>query len=335
MGAKKVFFHAGTMKTGSTFIQKFFHDNREAIGFVGLDYPFFSPPRLELPRYANADFLLKEGFDTRYVAERIEASPCNRILISEEGLIGRADVIKSSAFDRFEKTAILYVRLPVDLVASWAGENALPYNFKQMEHASGRGVVPVAEGLVVYCNAYRNLLGKFLDDFAEADDVRLIIREYDFGKFFNGNIIEDIFSLTLPDETLAAARAIYDDYDAKSFNEGKSRKYCDVSALCATVVQSHKVDAAFNQIFVDRIYAGCRSGDEREVIDTLSDAEIETILETLRPVYERLHRLGYGRDRENFATALAPRIYRGERKPYAPVDETEVRLAAAEALVKG
>src|SRR5690348_12441362 len=95
---KTVFFHVGTIKTGSTFIQRFFYDNKKKIKAIGVDYPFFSPPRLDLPRYANADFFLKKGFDTGYVSDMIENSPCDKILISEEGLIGRADIINSEAF---------------------------------------------------------------------------------------------------------------------------------------------------------------------------------------------------------------------------------------------
>lgn len=334
MKNKKVFFHVGTIKTGSTLVQKFFHDNQEAIRALGVDYPYFSPPRLDLPRYANADFLLQEGFNQKYVTDMIAASPCDRILISEEGLLGHTQVLKSPAFDDCEKTAIIYVRKPADLVASWAGENAMPYNFRQKDAASGRGVVHVSEGLAIYCSAYRSMLDTFLNNFAEADDLTLIVREYDFDKFSNHNIVEDILSVILDTNAPTGVRSIWESYENKAANIGKSRKYCDISALCAKIIKSYQLDAAYTRSLVDEVYAACTTGDERKVIDTLSDGEISTILETLQPVYERLHRLGYRSDSENFVRGLAPAVYGSERPPYVPVTEDEVRTIVADILVK-
>lgn len=52
-----IYFHIGTVKTGTSHIQKTLHMNREVFARHDLLYPCIVDPQLHLPRYANAGFL--------------------------------------------------------------------------------------------------------------------------------------------------------------------------------------------------------------------------------------------------------------------------------------
>jgi hypothetical protein len=69
-----VYFHIGSIKTGSTAIQKFCFENRAALLAAGIDYTQFQPPQLHLPRWANADCFLMPEIDADLVRGKISAS---------------------------------------------------------------------------------------------------------------------------------------------------------------------------------------------------------------------------------------------------------------------
>ena len=55
---KTIYFHIGTVKTGSTLIQKMLWENRSILKKFDVNYFDLIPPKLDYPRYANAEFLL-------------------------------------------------------------------------------------------------------------------------------------------------------------------------------------------------------------------------------------------------------------------------------------
>ena len=327
---KHIIFHVGTIKTASTYIQKFLFDNKEQLSSLDVDYILLSPPRLDLPRYANADLILDNDFDVQHVKNLIRASPCRHIIISEEGLMGRPKSIKNEAFAAYSRTAIMYVRPPVDLVASWAAENSLPYNFRQTVGASGRGVVAVTEGIQLYCNIYGRMINSFLDKIEPDEKLKFVIRPYERDQFINGNIIEDFFHTVGLRNELDGLRQVIKNYDLRTANEGRSRKYCDVSAKTAHLVEICALEEIYSQALVNFVSERCASGDDRKVIETLSDAEMETIVGSLEPYYQRLCLKGY-KDKVDLQSLL-PDIYGNGRRAYQPVDDEEIKRAVIEFL---
>ena len=324
---KKVFFHVGTVKTGSTYIQKFLFDNKLLLQEMDVDYLILSPLRLDLPRYANADFILEKGFDKNVVIRAIELSPCKNILISEEGLLARSDVLTHSAFDDFEKTAIMYVRPPVELIASWAGEMSLPYNFWIGSHPSINGIIPVYKAIPRLQWEYHATVENFLDALDLRPDVRLSVRPYVREEFVNGNIIDDFFSVLGVDIPNSMREAI-EKSRATFVNEGRTRKYCDISVLCAQELERYRALAQFGSNLVDYVYDACVSGDDRKILDTLSDAEMQEIYVRLKPTYDRLR----SKDDVFEGAAVLPPGFGHNRAPYQPVNECELRTHVADFL---
>lgn len=98
--AKTIFFHVGSIKTGSTGLQKFCYGNRQALIEKDLDFIQFEPARLDLPRWANADYLLKSSVDSAELPKKLARSPASRILISDEALMPRPHICLSPEQNR-------------------------------------------------------------------------------------------------------------------------------------------------------------------------------------------------------------------------------------------
>lgn len=328
---KRLFFHVGTVKTGSTFIQKFLFDNRRLLHDIDVDYILMSPPRLDLPRYANADFILEHAFDEGVARAEIKQSRCKNILISEEGLAARPDVLTHAAFDSFDRTVILYIRAPVDLIASWAGETSLPYNFWQKKHASMDGITSVERRIPKLQFEYHATLTNLLNALDARPDIRLCIRPYMRDRFVNGGIIDDFFA-ALGISVSDAMRAAVEGARFTVVNEGKTRKYCDIAAAVAEEVERCGAVDQYTYNLVDYVYAACRSGDDRRVIDTLSDEEMQRICAGLMPIYDRLRSRGL--DFHAFDRAMLPMNFGSNRAPYQGVDADEVRSLVADYFSK-
>lgn len=346
---KRIIFHVGTIKTASSYIQQFLFDNKERLSALDVDYILFSPPRVDLPRYANADLIIGNDFDVQHVTNLISASPCRHIIISEEGLMGRPESMKSQAFAAYRRTAIMYVRPPVDLVAAWAAENSRPYNFRYIavpEEASseGEGVLAVTEGnptsmgtcssIGYCCLTYGQMIDGFLNAIEADEKLEFVIRPYEHDQFVSGNILVDFFdAIGLGNKLEAGLLQIIEDYDVKRANESWSRKYCDVSAKTARLVEKFALEEIYGEALVDFVFERCASGDDRKVIETLSDAEMETIFGSLEPYYRRLRLKGY--QREVDLQAMLPDIHGKGRRPYQPVDDEEIKRGVVEFLENG
>ena len=87
--------HAGTVKTGTTYLQKTFYENRAVLERHGVSYPFVFPPDLHLPRYTNAHFLYNRARDAE-ARKAILSAPGRIVLISEEGIFGNVYHLRHS-----------------------------------------------------------------------------------------------------------------------------------------------------------------------------------------------------------------------------------------------
>src|SRR5579871_1098747 len=195
-----VYFHIGSMKTGSIALQKFCYLNRDALLGAGVDYIQFQRPQLELPRWSNGFFLLQNDFDADAVNKKIEESSAKSILISEEGMISKPLIWQNPVFRKMRRVIILYLRNSVELVASWASENSLPYNFSQTEHSSGRGVVSVDEGLDTWTKEYRGILFRAYLAFKDDPELEVIVRPFPPDNPKKENLVQGFLKLLgIPD----------------------------------------------------------------------------------------------------------------------------------------
>lgn len=124
---RKVIIHAGMHKTGTSYIQNAIYDNREKLRPLGFYYPetglVKSNPQVGFRHFPLKVSLTEEresALSLRLLKEEIEASGCDRIVISYEGFLN-ADLPAETllnGFAEYDLRVIAYVRSPVDYIES-------------------------------------------------------------------------------------------------------------------------------------------------------------------------------------------------------------------------
>jgi hypothetical protein len=327
---KSVFFHVGTVKTGSTAIQSHLWKNHDQLLGLGIDYLQIRPPRLDLPRYANADFLLDPDTSFDEVQRLLDGSHADQIVISEEGLWGNPRLILHPVFEHHEKTIVIYLRNSADLIASWAAENAEPYNALVDPPADfppvfQSGPLPIDVGIeqcrYFYAKIFREFF-IFLDGFL-ATGGRLVVRPFERDQLLDHDVVSDFLHLfgtwekCLPNESLRR--------DPTLVNPSRSRKFCDVSAIVWKILQARGDAEFYDLALVDAVHAACRSGDDRPVVATLPDELLSAIEEEFRFV-ERELSLRSSHAGQDILARKIPSVFGDSRPSLAPVDEEEVHV---------
>jgi hypothetical protein len=328
--SKSIIFHVGTVKTGSTAIQRYLWENRDQLLAHGVDYLQVTPPQLHLPRYANADFLFDENTRFDEVQRLIDTSPADRIVISEEGLWGRPRVILNPAFEGYEKTVVIYLRNSADLIASWAAENSEPYNAlvvppKDLPPGFLSGPLPINVGLDQCRFYYGKIFSEFfvfLDSFLAAGG-HIVVRPFETDRLIGRDATLDFLDVLKvhPAEDQNADQK----RDLIKVNPSRSRKFCDVSAAAWKLVQARGDEEFYGLALVEAVYAACRSGDDRPVVATLPDELLESIEEEFRFVEPELSARSAQAGQDILARKM-PSVFGQDRPPLAPIDEREVEL---------
>ncbi len=325
---KTIYFHVGTVKTGSTLIQKVLWENKNLLEKFNFHYYNQIEPKLSYPRYANAEMLLdpEVKLSDKEINKYIQNVEADNIIISEEGLWANIDMIFNKAFDGFEKKIILYVRKPVDLIAAWASENAEPYNAIQKLHASGIGAVPVSEGIEYFTNRYVAIFKSFFQALSD-QEISIIVRPYDRKQFENQDIFRDFLSI------LGIKSNIF--LEDKEFkvtniaNASRTRKFCDISTTTWEIMQEHKMTNKYSLELVEFIYNKCKSGDDRPVVETIDDKTILKIDENLKFIEETISR-DYLNGKKLFDNSLPECLGNKNRLPYQPVLRDEIEKLISE-----
>jgi hypothetical protein len=334
---KSIIFHVGTVKTGSTAIQHHLWKNRDQLRSLGIDYLQVTPPRLDLPRYANADFLFDPDTKFDEVHRLIDESPSDRIVISEEGLWGNPRSILHPVFEGHEKTIVIYLRNSADLIASWAAENAEPYNVMIDPPADFppdflSGPLPIDIG-IEQCRYFYGKIFEgffvFLDGFL-ATGGHLVVRPFEKHQLYGHDVVSDFLNLLGARHKDQSGGGPED--DPIIVNPSRSRKFCDVSTLVWKTVQSRGEQAFYNLSLVEAVYTACRSGDDRPVVATLPDELIASIYEEFRFVESALS-LRSANTGKDILVRKIPSVFGHSRPSLVPVDERELNLLVKHELL--
>lgn len=319
--AKTIFFHIGTVKTGSTYLQRTMWEDRALLESLGVTYLGVTPPALHLPRWANADFLDDPALhDT--ARRLIEEAPADRILISEEGWFARPELIAHPLFDGFDKRVIVYIRRPAELVAAWAAENAEPYNAIVERHGSGRGPVAFERGIEDFAREYADAMRKCFRQFDALGPEMVTVRPFEREALRGGDLLTDFLSVLGIDAATFRARASAD--PDRVINPTRSRKFCDVSTLLWERYRGRDEQADYGLALVERVVERCDSGDPRPPVETLTDAEILRLTEELAFVETEIASRGLVPG--SLFLSRFPAVYGREREPYRPVSVREAEL---------
>ena len=324
---KKVLFHAGSPKTATTSIQRFLLQNRERLLQYNIDYVDFGPPRVG--RYTNADPFLFGELGKRQsddVQRMIDASPCDNIIISDEELFCDPSIFRHPVFSPYKVEVLFYLRPPVDLVASWAGEFSRPYNhfhsIREGSTCSLGELVSVEDGIKRTTEFYKNKLSNFINFFEINKDIRLILRPFDKSKLKHENIISDFLNCIGVDQDqindILKSENLHDD------NKSQNRKFLDIASISIKLLSFLGLEHYYDELVVYEIDKLCLSGDVRSVINTLSDDQMFEIYNELISLYERIL-ANKAFKFEGFSAPLLPKQYGQTRHDYVPVDMAEVR----------
>ncbi|PYE91314.1 hypothetical protein C8J35_1582 [Rhizobium sp. PP-F2F-G38] len=309
---KTIYFHIGTVKTGTTFIQKFCHENADFLAENNLAYPHITPPQLHLPRYANAAFLW-DPTSFEPAKEHLNQLKQSRILISEEGLMGSPSQINLPVFDDFEKKVILYLRPAADVITAWATEKCKPYNAAIEVIDDQQGLFSFEKGLLRMMHDYIICMDKVVSVLSNLNDDDVFVRPFERSQYKGGSVLHDfveIFDVKLPF------------YESAAFNKSPSRKYCDISHMVWRILRDLGAPDFYNYSVVERVYRECRSGDDRPALETLPDATMEKLC--LRLQYFETHFSSrYLNGRPLFKERF-PKAYGLKRDAYSPPDLYEV-----------
>jgi hypothetical protein len=319
--SKTIYFHIGTVKTGSTYLQKLMWENREIFQEFGLCYLRVTPPALQLPRYANGDFLHDASLHTR-ARTLIEDSKCDNILISDEGISGYPDLVNLPMFDGFNKRIIIYLRQPAQLIAAWAAESAEPYNAFIHHNLGQQGPMYFEAGLTFFERSYAEMLRRCFTVFEALGQGNVLIRPYQKEMLQDGDLLTDFLSIFEIDSNKLTQR-LHTDIRV-NINQTKSRHFIDISYLVwKRLREAGRLDK-YSFELVTEIAAKCKSGDHRHPIETMSDATISRLCKNLEFVETEVSKLQIANG--PFFLNRLPEIYGREREPYIPIDAGELEL---------
>lgn len=316
-----VYIHIGTIKTGTTYIQKTFYENASLFEKFGVSYPYVFPPALNLPRYTNADFTTDRSRDD-LARELIAGSKSPSVLISEEGIFSTLQRLKHPAFEGMRKKLILYVRRPADLLGAWAAEASEPYTAWVQGYHDASGPTPISKGIDIWSYEYECVIRNFIELAEELGPDDIVVRPFDRASFKNGNLLDDFLDcIGIDPEKL---RADPEFRDPGVTNVSRSRKFYDISAASWELMGKPNQPGDYNWTLVNDLASLCQSGDDRSVIETLDDALIEKISDRFSFFEEFLSKKFFG-GKPLFPDRY-PSIYGKEREPYRAVDLREIQL---------
>ena len=319
---KTIYFHIGTVKTGSTLIQKMLWANKDILKKFDINYFDLVSPKLKYPRFANAEFLLDDEVDVSGsdIEQYLDELDVSSTIISEEGLWANLKVINNSVFSKYKKIIILYVRKPSEVIASWASENAEPYNATQKMASSGIGVVPISTGIEEFTTRYSRIFQNFFNTIDQIECVEVVVRPYERIQFHNHDVFCDFLKILHinPSEFFESE----DLHLVQTANQSQTRKFCDISYTVWEIMKKAKMEYKYNLEAVTDIYENCKSGDERPVIDTLDDECIKKISDELEFIEHEISRRFL--DGMQLFENRMPSVYKKNRSQYQPISMDEV-----------
>lgn len=188
IGAKKIYFHIGISKTGTTTIQKYLNENTDFLESIGVRYICSGRSR-GTESHQRLARIYKQGLDSAGVIQEIRQeianSKCHSFIISSEMFEGLSDEgisrIKRD-FCGFNLVLVVYLRYQDQAISSM-------YNEMVKKHACN-----VSFSDYVLTTPRKDLLfyGKMLDRWARFLGKKNIrVRVFDPSSFYRGDLIQD------------------------------------------------------------------------------------------------------------------------------------------------
>ncbi|MBR1219681.1 hypothetical protein JQ557_16865 [Bradyrhizobium sp. U87765 SZCCT0131] len=320
----RAYIHIGPVKTGSTYIQKTFYENARVFEKFGISYPYVFPPALDLPRYTNADFMWDHSRNDE-AKRKLRRLP--KVVISEEGLFFRPWSLRHPALDGLPTKFVLYVRRPADLILSWVAEFAEPYNAVVPSLPNVCGPLSIEEGIEVLSRHYEEGIWRFISFAAGAfGELDVDVRIFDRDSFVDNDLLSDFLHCIGVDAK--AVRAHPEFMEVGRLNEAASRKFCDVSYVAWEALGRPADTTSYDLSLIEEITARYDGGDDRSVIETVSDETIDAITQRFK-FFENFLSDVFLSGAPVFKNRY-PRIYGKPREPYRAIESDKIVALAKE-----
>ncbi|MCU7828661.1 MAG: hypothetical protein KZQ85_06290 [Candidatus Thiodiazotropha sp. (ex Myrtea sp. 'scaly one' KF741663)] len=293
---KNLYIHIGAPKTGSSSIQLFMSKNYEFLKKkYGLLYPSIDniPNRKEVNgKIFNDLALVKEFIELSYKSE------CNDIVLSEEILFfeGGYDFFEYLSKNNYIIKIVVYIRNSAEYLSSLWAEHFKLYNLKI-------NIKPIEAFL--QNNRYELNLSRLFDYASLFGDESIIIRPYEGIEGFD--VVKDflsIFNISKSDEFI--------EVNKEERNISVTRKYCDIVNYLKVTSRSNNYSSEEIDWLMSFI-----CGDDRWVIETLSDKLICNICDRYAPIEKKLSSRFL--QSNTLFKSRYPYIYGVERHPYIPL----------------
>jgi hypothetical protein len=276
MKRKTLLLHIGMGKTGTTVLQEFFWENRDALAMRGICYPEIGSQSAahHLISPHHPPFLL--GIGWRFLTPRdwidaVQAMPQNRILMSSELMFSgdhdRIGPFLDEISKVFDVKIIIYLRRP---------DNAIMAAYNQQVKAGNqiRGIEAMVKKQLPRFD-YLDVIKRW-----ENANTRMIVRPYEHSQLKDGDVIADFLAHVLEIDSLAGFKIPIAGSNA---NPRFATMALDFKVMINNLISDMEASAKFNAPLIE--YSQARDVDAQAVFrdqDTLSAAQRTAIIEYFR-----------------------------------------------------
>lgn len=276
--------HVGSVKTGSTCLQRFLYENRSALEGYGVLYPKASLSSEHDPdAHKGNGILLRRGANGRDLDAIVRGSDAEYVVFSDEGLFSDFRYIVKDHFQNRDFLVLAYIRDPVELISSWASELCKPYNIDY------DGIIDLSSVISLATDRYENMLNGFVDSASAVGWNRVVVHPYHKDILVNGDILDDFFSIIGQNYL-----SLDNDINREPYNyinRSRTHKYCQISIK--TYEKLRKIDRLdlYHAEFVDQVYRNCRTGYDAALVNALSHSQIHSIYDKFENIYNNIYKM--------------------------------------------
>lgn len=250
-----IYIHIGSVKTGSSFIQRILHLNSSFF----LDNGIYYPELCYSDRWANGSLLREKG-SVAALKDEISRIDPRAIIISDEGLFSDFKNATPDFFEIHNIRFIAYIRNPYDLIPAWTSEMLKPYNLLLRNENKLNDYTDINSLLIENSERYLYEFYGFLDsvDAVGAENVTVI--PYEKNKMSAARFAKEFFKIVGIDRINQPKG-----YRLAGLNDRvnvtPTKKFCEMSLYLFKSMSQRDILYNYTDDLVSSIYREASGGD--------------------------------------------------------------------------
>lgn len=260
-----VYIHVGSVKTGSSFIQRILNLNNSFF----LDHGIYYPESRNSDRWANG-LLLREKSYIAELKDKIRRIKPKATIISDEGLFSDFKNTIPDFFKIYNIRFIAYIRNPYELIPAWTSEMLKPYNLLLRNENKLNEYTDINSLLIENSERYLYEFYGFLDsvDAVGADNVTVI--PYAKNKKSAAHFAKEFFKIVGIDRINQPKGYRLEGLNDR-VNVTPTKKFCETSLYLFKSMSQRDVLYRYNHELVSSIYREASGGDGPPLSEVASD----------------------------------------------------------------